>query len=156
MSTRHPGVSQGKQEFLEQVLRQNREIKLDEVNRAWNVAGHEGTISLSYFGKVKSDLGLTRPRGQARPAAGKPETAPKRASAPQATVAMRAPRSFTADQDAPEHGRAGGDHHRNRTLDEIEANLDRLMHRLIGLGGLEDAEQALRRVRRIVSRGIEE
>src|SRR3954469_23468543 len=59
-----PGVNQGKTAFLEGFLPGNRDANLDAVNRAWNAAGNEGTISESLFGKVRSKLGLTGKRGE--------------------------------------------------------------------------------------------
>src|SRR3954465_5700631 len=58
-----PGINQGKTAFLEGFLPGNRDADLDAVNRAWNAAGNEGTISESLFGKIRSKLGLTGKRG---------------------------------------------------------------------------------------------
>ena len=57
------GVNQGKTEFLEEFLPGNRDADLDAAKRAWNAAGHEGTISESLFGKIRSKLKLTGKRG---------------------------------------------------------------------------------------------
>src|SRR4051794_22295301 len=57
------GVNQGKTAFLEGFLPGDRDADLDAVNRAWNAAGNEGTISESLFDKVRSKLGLTGKRG---------------------------------------------------------------------------------------------
>src|SRR3954467_1781171 len=56
------GVNPGKTAFLEEFLPGNRDANLDAVNRAWNAAGNEGTISESLFGKIRRDLGLTGKR----------------------------------------------------------------------------------------------
>jgi hypothetical protein len=58
-----PGVNQGKSAFLEKFLSGHRDANLDAVNRAWNEAGHDGTISESLFGKLRSKLGLTGRKG---------------------------------------------------------------------------------------------
>jgi hypothetical protein len=57
------GVNQGKTAFLEEFLPDNLDADLDAVNRAWNAAGNQGTISESLFGKIRSKLGLTGKRG---------------------------------------------------------------------------------------------
>jgi hypothetical protein len=57
-----PGVNQGKSAFLEKFLDGNRDAKMETVNKAWNAAGNEGTISESLFGKTRSKLGLTGKR----------------------------------------------------------------------------------------------
>src|SRR3954453_5843499 len=80
------GVNQGKTAFLEGFLPDNRDADLDAVNRAWDAAGNQGTISESLFGKIRSKLGLTGKRGgnggaskeTAGPAAkGKAKSSPK-------------------------------------------------------------------------------
>ena len=43
---------------------------------------------------------------------------------------------------------------RNQALEGLEAEIDRLLFRVMELGGLEEVEQGLRRVRRLVSRAI--
>jgi hypothetical protein len=58
-----PGVNQGKTAFLEEFLPDNRDADLAAVNRAWNAAGNQGTISESLHGKIRSKLGLTGRRG---------------------------------------------------------------------------------------------
>ena len=57
------GVNQGKGKFLEEFLPDNRDATLVEVNRAWGAAGHDGTISESLYGKIRSRLGLTSRSG---------------------------------------------------------------------------------------------
>ena len=42
----------------------------------------------------------------------------------------------------------------DRALVVLEADLDRLLFRIMGLGDMEEVEQALRRARRLVSRAI--
>src|SRR3954452_23045129 len=58
-----PGVNQGKSAFLEEFLPDNPDAKLEAVNKAWSAAGHDGTISDSLFGKLRSKLGLTGRKG---------------------------------------------------------------------------------------------
>jgi hypothetical protein len=152
MSTRRPGVNEGKQAFLEQMLKKNPKVGLEEVVQAWIAAGHEGAISQSYLGKVKSNLGLTKLRDKSRSVASA-STKSQTRRAPEPRHAGRPAAAASPERAAT---RAGNNHDRSRTLDEIESDLDRLMHRMMGVGGLGDAERALRKVRRLVSREIEE
>ena len=44
--------------FLKDLLGRKPEVNHKDAGRAWQVAGHEGTISGTSFYRVKSDLGL--------------------------------------------------------------------------------------------------
>jgi hypothetical protein len=50
----------------------------------------------------------------------------------------------------PVDGRTG----RGRFLAEVEADIDRLLFRLMGAGGLETIEDGLRKVRRLLYRSL--
>jgi hypothetical protein len=164
MSTR-PGVSEGKLEFLEEMLRKNPNVTLETVNQAWSDSGHEGTISQSYLGKVKANLGLTRPRGGSRSQGGpserpQAEPAPKRswtAKSPSASGEARTRGegpAAPAPVPRPAEPAVSKTEDRNQVLEGLEAEIDRLLFRVMELGGLEEVEQGLRRVRRLVSREI--
>jgi len=162
MSTR-PGVSEGKYEFLEQMLRQDSSINLEEVNQAWKSSGHEGTISQSYLGKVKAELGLTRPRGKSEADKGRgrepaSEPAPKRRRPDQQPAESRGARAGAERSTAASASTAadeGEAEDRDRALEELEAELDRLLFQVMEMGGLEEVVQELRRVRRLISRTIQ-
>jgi hypothetical protein len=55
-------VNQGKSVFLEEFLGGNRDANLETVNKAWNAAGNDGTISSSLLKKLRSKLSLTNKR----------------------------------------------------------------------------------------------
>jgi hypothetical protein len=164
MSTR-PGVSEGKLEFLEEMLRKNPNVTLEAVNQAWSDSGHEGTISQSYLGKVKANLGLTRPRGGSRSQGG-PSERPQAEPAPRRSWAAKSPSASgeartggegpaaTAPAPRPAEPAVSKTEDRNQALEGLEAEIDRLLFRVMELGGLEEVEQGLRRVRRLVSREI--
>ena len=48
----------------------------------------------------------------------------------------------------------GGAEDRDRALEDLEAELDRILYRVVEMGGLDEVAQELRRVRRLVSRSI--
>lgn len=65
------GVDQGKSRFLEEFLGSNRDANVEIVNKAWNAAEHEGTISPGLLKKLRSKLGLTNKRAAKAQTAGK-------------------------------------------------------------------------------------
>ncbi len=162
MSTR-PGVSEGKLEFLEEILRKNPNVTLETVNQAWSDSGHEGTISQSYLGKVKANLGLTRPRGGSRSEGG-PSERPHAEPAPKRSWAAKSPSASgeartrgegpAAPAPRPAEPAVSKTEDSNQALEVLEAEIDRLLYRVMELGCLEEVEQGLRRVRRLVSREI--
>jgi hypothetical protein len=115
---------QGKSTFIKEVLVDDATANTAAVNRAWKVAGMDGTISESLVSKVRSELGLG---GNLRK---------KSAAARRPAATAKTPRR--------------GD--RDRSLAEVEAEIDRLVFKLLAIGGEEKAEAALRTARRAVVR----
>ena len=124
--------SEGKSSFLKELFVDHPQVNAAAANKAWKKAGMKGTISFSLVGKVRSDLGLTGnpPKGR-RPAVSK-KTGGK---APTATVQPK---------------RRPGN--REQMLVEMESRIDSLIFDLLGIGGVEKAEDALRAARRVVVR----
>jgi hypothetical protein len=157
---RTAGNDQGKLEFVRQMLEQDANANEKTVNEAWEEAGHEGSISRSSVGKVRAELGLTnkrRPRSQKAEA----ETAKKsstrqtrrRRTEPSAQAAepTRSRDNGTPAEAASASANGGGD--RGRVIEELEGDLDRLLFRVMNLGGLTEVEELLRRSRRILILG---
>ncbi len=135
--------------FVTGILGENPEANTRAVNEAWAERGHSGKISPTLVQKMRSDLGLvgnigrrSRPvNGQA--ANGKAKDAGrKRAGRPKLVETPRARRDGVVT--APGH-----------LLDELEKDFDRLIFKLMAAGGLGEAEDALRRVRRQVVRSLD-
>lgn len=156
-------VDQGKSSFIRELL--GRDPKADEeaVNEAWRKAGNQGTISGSLVSKIRSDMGLTgkgRSRNGAR-AGGNQTRTPKRAAGARGRKAEQAngPESEigatgsspTPTQDGDQGAARAGD--RERLLDEMESDIDDLIHRLKDQGGRPEVEEALRRARRLLVQG---
>jgi hypothetical protein len=128
--------AQGKSQFIKELLVDNPQATYRVVNEAWSDAGMEGTISETLVSRVRSGLGLAGnvPKGRAPGATTKAAT----------TAAAR------AKAERPEPRPRQGD--RDRLLTEVEGDLDRLIFKLMDVGGLDRIEEELRRVRRQVVR----
>jgi hypothetical protein len=126
------GGQQGKTAFVRDFIRKHPTANRRAVEEAWLAAGNEGPISSALVSNLRSEMGLTG-KQRSRPAKGKVTgTVPK-------TTDVRRPR-------------AGG---RGGAFAEIEAEIDRLIFKMIALGGIEEVEDELRTVRRrlILSQG---
>jgi hypothetical protein len=108
---------------------------------------------------------LTRPRGGSRSQGGpserpQAEPAPKRswtAKSPSASGEARTRGegpAAPAPVPRPAEPAVSKTEDRNQALEGLEAEIDQLLFRVMELGGLEEVEQGLRRVRRLVSREI--
>lgn len=144
---RRRGGNQGKSAFVVDHLRQNRQATDEEINEGWTAAGNEGNISGSLLYKLRAKEGLTRRRGARGRGIG------KKGRARSSSMGMRVGR--TAEPGAGTPKTLDGRTSRGRVMAEIEADIDRLIFKLIALGGLEEIEDELRKVRRrlILSQG---
>ena len=140
---------QGKTAFVREVLVANPLANATAVKEAWKSAGKEGTISDSLVKVTRSELGLTgnlrkgRKSASARSAANAAKT---KKAAPTTKVAKKAQNDVSRAVRAPvkkQHAAA-----LDRVIAEVERDIDRLIFQLMGVGGLLDIEDALRRVRR--------
>jgi hypothetical protein len=133
--------------FVKEVLLDNPQANSQDVIEAWHADGMEGTISASLISKVRSDLGLAgnlrgRRRRKSRSArdgvAGSTTTGKRRGRPPKQRVAE-------VDGTHPL-----GNRRRKATFDDLEAEFDRLLLKVIGQGDLTSVEDALRRARRLL------
>lgn len=156
--------NQGKSSFVKEVLFDNPQANTKKVNDAWTKAGMEGRISDSLVSAIKTTLGLTRspksepktPSGESVTRTTKPKKnnqATSKASGPSTAKANRAESNGTSAEPAPSRKARMSD--RERLLAEVEGDIDRLMFKLMKLGGLEAVEDALRSARRVVVRSHE-
>src|SRR5262245_17314291 len=127
------GGNQGKTAFVTKHLRSDPGASDEAINEAWAAAGNEGGISGSLLYKIRAKRGLTgKKKGRG---AGKKRRAGR----------TLAPVIETAK---PVNGRTG----RGRVLAEVEQDIDRLIFKLMGAGGMEEMEEELRKVRRLLYR----
>jgi hypothetical protein len=145
---------QGKTQFAREVLQKNPHANAKAVNEAWALAGRDGSISETLVNKQRSEMGLAgnlrggRPRRTATAEGEKPRYTGKKRG--------RKPKSARASAAAgPDNGRAvveprsktGGRHNQ---LVALEAEIDRLLFKVMHLGELPEIEDGLRRTRRLL------
>ena len=144
MPTATPTRNLGKTSFLKEFLNDNPQADARSVNEAWKAAGNEGGISGSLLYKIRAKEGLTRKRRTRGRGVGK-KGRPR--SSLEGTRADHTPEPVTG---APKPL----DRRTNRgwIIEEVEGDIDRLIFRLIALGGMEAIEDELRKVRRLLYR----
>jgi hypothetical protein len=138
---------QGKTSFVKELLIDHPLANTKAVNEAWTKAGMEGTISETLVNKTRSLMGLSgnlrgkratrsdTAAGEKRPYSGK-----KRGRKPKYMTAAVGEGRF-----AYAGARMG---RRSDRMVEIEAELDRLLFKVMNLGELAEVENALREARR--------
>jgi hypothetical protein len=153
------GKSQNKSAFLRELFQKNPEVKEAEAAQAWQKAGNEGEISGSLYYNIKSTAGKTGSgSGEAGEAASKskPKTAPKASPVKRVGRPPSVPRSDSDGKTVPSSPVSKsktGD--RERVLDRVEDGIDNLIVELKQLGGMDEALESLRKVRRVVVRSHE-
>lgn len=146
--------NQGKTEFVRSVLEQNPYANARIIRQEWTSAGHGDSISQTLINKQRSLMGLTgnikggRPKKSETSGEPKPAyTGKKRGRKPKsAVVASQGISGNGRSVDAPK-AKSGA---RPAQLSQIEADIDRLLFRVMTLGGLENIEDSLRRTRRLL------
>jgi hypothetical protein len=127
-------TSPGKTGFVKEVLLDDPHANPKTVNEAWAAAGMKGTISSALVNKTRAKMGLT---GNLRGKAKKPAAGKKRGHQPGAFAASR------VDSKVRQSARA-------RVLIDLEAEIDRLLFKVMGVGGLPDVVETLRTARRLL------
>ncbi len=138
---------QGKTSFVKEVLIDNPLANTKAVNDAWSKAGMDGTISETLVNKMRARMGLTgNLRGKraakkgAEASTKRPSTGKKRGRKPKQEIGTNSERKTR-------HA-ATGSGKQNDLLVELEAELDRLLFRVMNLGELDEVESSLREARR--------
>ena len=125
----------GKSMFVKEFLNDHPQSNVAAVNKAWKVAGFNGTISKTVVFKVKSSLGLAgNLRGNTKKsktsATRKNRVTPRKETTAAVNVQPRLNRSTV--------------------LDDVEVDIDRLLFKVMGIGDLTELEEMLRRARRLL------
>ncbi len=128
----------GKAMFVKEFLNDNPRGNVRAVNEAWAAAGFKGAVSKTIIYKVKASLGLTdNRRGSTKKtktsAAGKQRVTPRKVITDSIKVQPR-----------------GNNSTRTVVLNELEADVDRLIFRAMAIGGLTEFEDLLRQARRLL------
>ena len=131
----------GKTSFVKEFLKDNPQGNTNAVNEAWLAAGMQGTISPTLVNKTRASLGLTgNLRGKSKTKA--TTTGKRRGRPPKETNA--------AVNEKPAGQPRGRKSNRSLALTELEADIDRLIFKVMGVGDLTEIEAALRQARRLL------
>jgi hypothetical protein len=156
----------GKTEFVKQVLAKNPRANAAAVNDAWTAAGKGGTISATLVNKLRSALGLTgnlrarRKKNGILPSTKPPYTGKKRGRKPKNFAATgvvigasQVNGLGTAPATSKGEARVRAGFHLG-TLEQLEADIDRLLFKVMSIGGLSAIEDSLRQARRLLYGGF--
>lgn len=140
----------GKSEFVRDALKKNPKANPRVVNDAWKAAGNTGVISNSLVHKIRANMGVTgnlRSRTKGRGSNGAPRKpvveGRRRGRPPKASTLAAAANGAALKKPVATGGRA-------RTLETLEGEVDHLLFKIMGVGGLSDVEDALRKARRLL------
>ena len=130
-----PVLNPGKAMFVKEFLHDHPRSNVRAINEAWRAAGFKGTISKTVVFKVKSSLGLSgNLRGNTKKsktsAAAKKLVTPRKETTATVSVQPRVNRSTV--------------------LDELEADIDRLIFKAMAIGNFTEIEDMLRQARRVL------
>jgi len=130
----------GKTMFVKEFLNDHPQGNVNDVNEAWTAAGFEGTISRTLVDKARASLGLTgNLSGKTKKSKAKATSTGKKLGRPR--------KEPTAPVAGQPRGRKSN---RSLALNELEADIDRLIFKVMGVGDLTEIETALREARRRV------
>ncbi len=130
-------VTPGKTMFVKEFLNDHPEGNYIDVGEAWTAAGFEGTISRTLVDKMRALLGLTgNLRGKTKT---KTSSTGKKLGRPR--------QELTAVGNGQPRGRKSN---RSLALNELEADIDRLIFKVMGIGDLTQIEDSLRQTRRLL------
>lgn len=150
------GKGQTRSEFLQDLFQKNPGVTEKEAAQAWKEAGNEGTISpSSFYSSKRASKGedSATPAAPVKPKAKSVSGGPKSKPAAQPTVEARPESDRLPAAAKPASVPKTGD--RERVLDRVEDGIDDLIIELKQLGGMEEALESLRKVRRVVVRSHE-
>jgi hypothetical protein len=124
---------------LKEFLHDNPQGNVKAVNEAWTAAGFDGTISEALVYKARASLGLTgNLHGKTKKEAKTTSTGKKLG---------RPRKETTAAGKGQPRGRKSN---RSLALNELEADIDRLIFKVMGIGDLTQIEDSLRQARRLL------
>ena len=130
----------GKTSFLKEFLHDNPQGNVKAANEAWTAAGFDGTISETLVYKTRASLGLTgNLSGKTNKSKAKATSTGKKLGRPR--------KEPTAPITGKPRGRKSA---RTLALTELEADIDRLIFKVMGVGDLAEIEDSLRQARRLL------
>jgi hypothetical protein len=157
----------GKTEFVQEVLGKNPLANTTAVNEAWKATGQPGSISATLVNKQRAALGLAgnlraknKTKPDRAPVSKAQYTGKKRGRKPKGNVTETALYSAShsngrkTDQPASKVELRDKTSRHHESLEELEADIDRLLFKVMGLGGLSAIEESLRQTRRLLYGGF--
>ena len=130
----------GKTSFLKEFLHDNPQGNVKAANEAWQAAGYDGTISTALVYKARASLGLT----------GNLSGKTKKSKAMTTSTGKKLGRPHE-EPTAPVTGQPRGrKSNRSLALNELEAEIDRLIFKVMDVGDLTEIEDSLRGARRLL------
>jgi hypothetical protein len=135
---------QGKTSFVKQFLNDHPDGTTKVVNEAWQAAGFDGTISRTLVDKTRALLGLT---GSQRGKSEETKRSTKGKATPSGKKLGRPRKKNTAAVNVQPQGNKSA---RTVALTDLEADLDQLIFKVMGIGDLTQIEDSLRRARRLL------
>jgi hypothetical protein len=158
---------EGKTDFVKNVLANDNRANTKAVNDAWKAAGREGQISPTLVNKLRSSLGFAGNLRSKNKKKAEPATAAKAAYTGKKRGRKPKHAGITTVDLTPSHlnGRKttetkderptrGGLNADRKALEELEADFDRLLFKVMGMGGLPAIEESLRQTRRLLYGGF--
>jgi hypothetical protein len=144
----------GKTVFVREMLAKNPFANATAVNDAWKSSGQIGTVSTTLVNKQRAALGLAgNLRGKNRKttdslAGDQATTGKKRGPKPRSTAnGTMLPAGLHSNGKTDSRSKSS---RHSATLEELEADIDRLLFKVMGLGGLSAIEESLRQTRRLL------
>ncbi len=129
-----PVLNPGKSMFVKEYLNDHPQGNVRAINEAWRAAGFKGTISKTVIFKVKASLGLT----------GNTEKSKATATSTKRVTPRKVPTAAVNVQPRNSDGA------HTVVLNELEADIDRLLFKVMAIGNLTEIEDTLRRARRLL------
>jgi hypothetical protein len=134
----------GKTMFVKEFLNDHPQGNVDAVNKAWQTAGFDGTISATLVNKMRASLGLA---GNIRGTTMKPNTGAN-GKVTSTGKKLGRPRKETSAAVNVQPQRSNSA--RTMVLNDLEADIDRLLFKMMAIGDLTEIEDTLRRARRLL------
>jgi hypothetical protein len=133
--------SPGKSMFVKEFLNDHPQSSVKTVIEAWTAAGFDGTISPGLVNQIRAKLGLTgKLRVTLRASTnGKATSTGKKLGRPRMATAAAVNVQSRMSTSAP-----------TAALNELEADIDRLIFKAMVIGDLSEIEDSLRRARRLL------
>ncbi len=128
---------QGKSSFVKEYLHDHPQSNPTAVNEAWKSAGMHGTISTSLINNIRGKLGLSGNLRAGRPPKNRSAKKPGRVGRPSKKVVETPAPQASSRLPRPD-----------RQVRELEAEIDRLLFKVMNATGLETVEECLRDARR--------